>query len=62
MKHVDAVLRGVSCLHPRMRECHRGCGHWVCPDCGLFYDDAFDGGVYRIANQRKSQRTNMKVT
>lgn len=33
------VLRGISCVHRRMRECHPGCGHWSCPDCGLTWDD-----------------------
>jgi len=27
-----------TCEHPRMRECHPGCGHYHCPDCGLTWD------------------------
>lgn len=33
------VPKGATCTHPRMRECHRGCGHYSCPDCGLEWDD-----------------------
>ena len=33
-----------QCPHRRMRECHRGCGHWSCPDCGLGFDDMGEGG------------------
>ena len=31
-----------NCSHPRMRQCHERCGHWVCPDCGENYDQAAD--------------------
>lgn len=33
-----------QCTHRRMRECHRGCGHLRCPDCGLSFDDFGEGG------------------
>ena len=36
------VLNGLQCLHSRMGECHPGCGHWHCPDCGLTYDEGTD--------------------
>ncbi len=29
----------VQCDHKRMRECHPGCGNWICRDCGLTWDD-----------------------
>lgn len=54
---VEAILRGITCLHPRMRECHRGCGHWLCPDCGLFYDEIWDGGIWRQGS-RAMKRAN----
>lgn len=32
-----------NCDHRRMRVCckinGRGCGHWICDGCGLFWDD-----------------------
>jgi len=34
-----AALLGLSCEHPHMKECHPGCGHFECPDCGLTWDD-----------------------
>jgi len=40
---VEVILAGVSCLHRRMEECHPGCGHWHCPDCGLSWDDDGEG-------------------
>ena len=34
----------LNCEHKRMRVCcyikGRPCGHWKCPDCGLYWDDA----------------------
>ena len=33
------VLHGLDCTHPHMHECHPGCGHLSCPDCGLEWDD-----------------------
>lgn len=24
--------------------CGKDCGHWWCPDCGLSWDDGFEGG------------------
>ena len=27
------------CEHPNMVECHEGCGHYSCPDCGLSWDE-----------------------
>ena len=36
------VLNGLTCSHSRMAECHPGCGHWHCPDCGLIYDEGTD--------------------
>jgi hypothetical protein len=36
--------KGVTCIHKRMRYCchPKKCGHLVCPDCGLFWDEAAD--------------------
>lgn len=34
-----------QCDHPNMKECHPGCGHWSCDDCGLNWDDWGEGGV-----------------
>ena len=32
--------RGAYCDHRRMRDCcSGGSGHFVCPDCGLYWDD-----------------------
>jgi hypothetical protein len=42
----NRVLSGLSCEHPRMSECHPGCGHWHCPDCGLLWDDGCDFPQY----------------
>jgi hypothetical protein len=36
---VAAVMRGFTCNHKKMKECHPGCGHYYCPDCGLAWDD-----------------------
>jgi hypothetical protein len=35
----EIVPEGAVCTHPKMIECHRGCGHYHCPDCGLTWDD-----------------------
>lgn len=35
-------FQGVACDHQRMIECHPGCGHFYCPDCGLTWDDGCD--------------------
>jgi hypothetical protein len=40
---VKPIVIPQQCEHRRMRECHKGCGHYVCPDCGFFYDNASDG-------------------
>lgn len=34
-----SILVGLGCTHSRMRECHPGCGHFECPDCGLTWDE-----------------------
>lgn len=39
LREALVLLKGLSCTHPRMRECHPGCGHWTCPDCRLYWDD-----------------------
>lgn len=39
------VPTGVDCIHPKMKQCCDGCGHWSCPDCGLEYD-MFSGAGY----------------
>ncbi len=39
----DNVPKGALCLHNRMRECHPGCGHYKCPDCGLTWDESAEG-------------------
>ncbi len=39
LREALTLLRGLTCAHRRMRECHVGCGHWSCPDCGLDWDD-----------------------
>lgn len=39
-----------QCEHPNMAQCcppsgdAPGCGHWHCDDCGLSWDEGFDGG------------------
>ena len=35
----DPRPRGATCEHPNMRECHEGCGHYYCSDCGLSFDE-----------------------
>lgn len=48
------IPRGAECVHPRMRcpnnrpggefPCHNPrCGHLECPDCGLSWDDGWEG-------------------
>jgi hypothetical protein len=39
-----AELAGLSCDHLQFAECCDGCGHFSCPDCGLYWDDGADGG------------------
>ena len=36
------LLRGMFCPHGCMRYCYHpvNCGHLVCPDCGLSWDEA----------------------
>lgn len=34
-----------QCSHPDLAECHEGCGHWHCPDCGFSWDDFFEGNI-----------------
>lgn len=51
-RFIERVLRGLTCMHQRMYECHDGCGHWHCPDCDLSWDDwgegcPFPGNVQR---------------
>lgn len=47
-----ALPIGATCAHPRMRcpngesGCGKDCGHWWCPDCGLSWDDGFEGGFH----------------
>jgi hypothetical protein len=36
-KHVPRILPP-ECNHKRMKECHPGCGHLICPDCSLTWD------------------------
>ncbi len=36
---LSELLKGITCDHPNMAECHKGCGHWTCPDCGVSFDD-----------------------
>ena len=36
---MDRFLLGITCSHPRMKECCKGCGHWHCPDCDVRFDD-----------------------
>lgn len=34
------IPRGAFCEHPRMNYCcTKPCGHLVCPDCGLAWDE-----------------------
>lgn len=35
---------GATCGHENMVECHEGCGHFSCGDCGLSWDDGGEGG------------------
>lgn len=35
----EMIPEGATCTHPDMTECHPGCGHFYCPDCGLTWDD-----------------------
>lgn len=38
-REVATVLRGLTCLHRRMKSCCTPCcGHLHCPDCGLTWD------------------------
>lgn len=42
-RDVRRILVGISCVHPRMRDCcvfegRNVCGHIACPDCGLTCD------------------------
>lgn len=39
----DAIPTGAECTHPHMTECHPGCGHFSCPDCGLYWDEGAEG-------------------
>lgn len=39
-----AALAGMVCDHPRLDECCEGCGHYTCPDCGLYWDEGAWGG------------------
>ena len=43
---IARILRGITCNHRRMRECHEGCGHWSCPDCGVSFDDWGEGSPF----------------
>lgn len=37
--------RGATCEHPRMSYCcPEPCGHLVCPDCALAYDEGASDG------------------
>ena len=36
------IPAGATCEHPEMEECHEGCRHWSCLECGLYFDDASD--------------------
>lgn len=36
------VPKGAFCSHRRMRECHKDCLHYECPDCGLTWDDGWE--------------------
>lgn len=40
---IKQILIGLNCAHMRMRECHKGCGHYYCPKCGLTWDEAAEG-------------------
>jgi hypothetical protein len=36
----EVTLRGLECAHVGMRYCcPQPCGHLVCPDCGLYWDE-----------------------
>ena len=37
--NVDIILRGLGCTHSRMNECHPGCRHFYCSDCGVTWDE-----------------------
>lgn len=47
-----------QCEHPRMAECHPGCGHWSCPDCGLSWDDWGEGGVMPNRTEQSNEEAN----
>lgn len=32
-----------QCEHPNMKKC---CGHWICEDCGLSFDEFFEGDIW----------------
>lgn len=39
------IMTGLTCEHPRMVECCDGCGHFSCPDCGLYWDEEAEGST-----------------
>lgn len=38
---------GALCAHTRMRSCCEvHCGHWICDDCDLYWDEGAFGGPW----------------
>lgn len=36
-----------------MQECHPGCGHWHCADCGLSFDEGFASPPFETHAERQ---------
>jgi hypothetical protein len=49
-KRNDKVIIPKNCSHKRMRYCcyPKKCGHLVCPDCGLAYDEMADNPCFDV--------------
>jgi hypothetical protein len=43
-KPLKTVVTGITCDHKNMRTCCPNCGHWHCPDCGLYFDSFSESG------------------
>jgi hypothetical protein len=51
---VAVCLVGLTCEHRQLRECHPGCGHFWCSQCGLTWDEAAEGDSEYMA--RRAER------
>ena len=50
---LQPIPAGATCEHPKMRECHEGCGHWSCSDCGLGFDEGFASPPFETDAERQ---------